>query len=149
MKLSRLLEPEMISTDLKASSKSEAIVELLDLVVSKYPDLDRQSILNSIFEREEIENTSYGRGFSFPHARTDKVDRMYVALGISNSGLGDDTMDGEPLRIICLMLTPSSISKFYLQTLSGLVAFARDPENRSSLLQAKTPEEVIEVVKPA
>ncbi len=146
MKLSRLLEPEMISTGLKASSKAEAIVELLDLVVSKYPNLDRQSILNSILEREEIENTSYGRGFSFPHARTDKVDRMYVALGISIDGLGDDTMDGEPLRIICLMLTPRSISKFYLQTLSGLVAFARDPEHRSSLLQARTPEEVIEVI---
>ena len=146
MKLTRLLEPDLISTHLEASSKSEAIVELLDLIVSKYPSLERQSILNSIFEREEVENTSYGRGFSFPHARTNKVDRMYVALGISTTGLGDDTMDGEPLRIMCLMLTPQNISKFYLQTLSGLVAFARDPENRSSILRAETPEHVIELI---
>lgn len=146
MKLSRLLEPELISVDLKAPSKSEAIVELLDTVIGKYPSLQREEILGSIFQREEVENTSYGRGFSFPHARTSKVDRMYVAMGISKKGLGDDTMDGEPLRIICLMLTPRNISKFYLQTLSALAAFARQPDNRTAIFQAKTATEVIEVV---
>ncbi len=146
MKLSRLLEPELIKVDLQATSKSAAIIELLGMVTAKYPSLDREAILNSIFEREEVENTSYGRGFSFPHARTSKVDRMYVAMGISKRGLGDDTMDGEPLRIMCLMLTPRNISKFYLQSLSALAAFAREPGNRSSIFQAKTAEEVIDVV---
>lgn len=146
MKISRLLEPELIKVDLDASTKSDAIIELLDIVVAKYPSLDRDSILRSIFEREEVENTSYGRGFSFPHARTGKVDRMYVAMGVSHRGLGDDTMDGEPLKIICLMLTPRNISKFYLQTLSALAEFARDPDNRSALFQASSPAEVIEVM---
>lgn len=146
MKLSRLLEPGLIAVDLKATSKSEAIVELLDAVIEKYPSLEREEILSSIFQREEIENTSYGRGFSFPHARTSKVDRMYVAMGISRRGLGDDTMDGEPLRMICLMLTPRNISKFYLQTLSALANFARQPGNRSAIFQAETAEEVIDII---
>lgn len=146
MKLSRLLEPELIKVNLQAASKSEAIIELLDLVIAKYPDLEREEILNSVFEREEVENTSYGRGFSFPHARTGNVDRMYVAMGISKTGLGDDTMDGEPLRIICLMLTPRNISKFYLQTLSAIATFARQPENRTSIFQAETAEEVVNLI---
>jgi CBS domain-containing protein len=146
MKLSRLLEPELIKVNLQATAKSEAIIELLDLVLAKYPDLEREEILNSIFEREEVENTSYGRGFSFPHARTGEVDRMYVAMGISKKGLGDDTMDGEPLRIICLMLTPRNISKFYLQTLSAIAAFARQPDNRTSIFQAETAEQVVEII---
>ncbi len=146
MKLSRLLEPELIKVNLQATAKSDAIIELLDLVIAKYPDLEREEILNSIFEREEVENTSYGRGFSFPHARTGNVDRMYVAMGISKKGLGDDTMDGEPLRIICLMLTPRNISKFYLQTLSALATFARQPENRTSIFQAETAEDVVDLI---
>ncbi|MCK4656717.1 MAG: CBS domain-containing protein [candidate division Zixibacteria bacterium] len=146
MKLSRLLEPELIKVNLQATAKSDAIIELLDLVIAKYPDLEREEILNSIFEREEVENTSYGRGFSFPHARTGNVDRMYVAMGISKQGLGDDTMDGEPLRIICLMLTPRNISKFYLQTLSALATFARQPENRTSIFQAETAEDVVNLI---
>ena len=146
MKLSRLLEPELIDVDLRATSKSEAIIELLDLVLAKYPDLEKDEILSSIFEREEVENTSYGRGFSFPHARTGSVDRMYVAMGISKKGLGDDTMDGEPLQIICLMLTPRNISKFYLQTLSAIATFARQPDNRTSVFQAETAEEVVDII---
>jgi len=146
MKLSRLLETDLIKVDLEATSKADAITELLDLVVTKYPSVDRDAALNAIFEREEIENTSYGRGFAFPHARTDKVKQMYVALGVSKAGLGDDTLDGQPLKIICLMLTPRNISKFYLQTLSALAEFARDPENRSALFSATAPEEVIDLV---
>jgi len=146
MKLSRLFEPELIKVDLKATSKSEAIIELLNLVIAKYTSLEKEEILSSIFEREEVENTSYGRGFSFPHARTSKVERMYVAMGISKRGLGDDTMDGEPLRIICLMLTPRNISKFYLQTLSAIATFAREPANRTSIFQAETAEEVIDII---
>ena len=56
MKLSRLLEPELIAVDLKAPSKSEAIVELLDTVIRKYPSLQREEILGSIFQREEPVN---------------------------------------------------------------------------------------------
>jgi len=146
MKLSRLLEPELVRVDLEASSKIEAIVELFDLVLAKYDGIDRESVLNSIFEREEIENTSYGRGFSFPHARTAEVDRMYVAMGISKNGLADETIDGEPLKIICLMLTPRNISRFYLQTLSALATLARDPESRAALLQAESPQNVIDLI---
>lgn len=146
MKLSRLLEPDLVNVDLSASTKAEAIIELLNLVLAKYKDIDRDAVLSSVFEREEIENTSYGRGFCFPHARTADVDRMYVAIGISKKGLDDTTLDGMPLKIICLMLTPRNISKFYLQTLSSLAILARDPESRAAILQADAPQAVIDFI---
>ncbi len=146
MKLSRLIDTDLVKIDLEATTKTEAIIELLDLVVEKYPELDREAILESILDREKIENTSYGRGFSFPHARTSKVERMYVALGISREGLGDDTMDTEPLQIICLMLTPRNISKFYLQSLSAFAMLARDTELRAGLLSAETPRELMDII---
>lgn len=146
MKLSRLIDTDLVKVDLEASTKTEAIIELLDLVVEKYPELDREAILESILDREKIENTSYGRGFSFPHARTSKVERMYVALGISKEGLGDDTMDTEPLQIICLMLTPRNISKFYLQSLSAFAMLARDADLKAGLLRAETAGELMDII---
>jgi len=146
MNLARIIEPDLVQPSLMAESKSEAIVELLDLVHRKYPDLDRESILKSIFDREEIENTSYGRGFAFPHARTDKVDKMHVAVGVSKPGIAEETLDGEPLRIICLMLTPRNISKFYLQSLSAFVSLAKDPDIRTSLIQSETSKDLIDTV---
>jgi len=146
MKLAKLIDTDLVKVDLDANTKIEAIIELLDLVVAKYPELDREAILVSILDREKIENTSYGRGFSFPHARTSKVEQMYVALGISRNGLGDDTMDAEPLRIICLMLTPRNISRFYLQSLSAFAMLARNAERKTALLHAQSPGDVMDII---
>jgi len=139
MRLSKLIDENLIITDLKAKTKDEAIERLLDLIKAKHPVLDRNKILKAVREREEIENTCYGHGYAFPHARTDAVERMYIVLGISKTGLQDDTPDGQPLRVICLMLTPSHISQLYLQSLSAFAAFARNHENSDKLLRTKEP----------
>ncbi len=146
MRLAALLEPTMVSADLKADSKTGAIGELMDLVIKAHPEMDRAGVLSSIAEREEIENTSFGRSFAFPHARTDLVGEMHIALGISRKGIRAPAPDGKPLHVFCLLLTPRNIAQLYLQTLSGLASVARDETSLAKFLAAKTPEEVIRVV---
>ncbi|GAB4326997.1 MAG: hypothetical protein Kow0074_22040 [Candidatus Zixiibacteriota bacterium] len=146
MRLAALLDPNLVSADLKGTSKNAAINELMDLVMKKHPELDRAGILSSIAEREEIENTSFGRCFAFPHARTDLVSDMHVAVGVSKKGIKAPTPDQRPLHVICLLLTPRNIAQLYLQTLSGLATLARDEHNLPKLIAANSPEEVIRVV---
>lgn len=146
MKLSRILDKDLVVPNLKSRFKIDAIREILDRVIQKHPNLDRETIEKRIIEREEIENTSYGRGFAFPHARTDAVDKMYTAIGISREGLEDSTEDNQKLQVVCLMLTPSTISKSYLQTLSAFANFARTTGNADRLLNAKSIEEIIKVI---
>ncbi len=146
MKLSKLLSEELVVADMPGGAKKDAIAFLLDRIIARFPLLDREKIHAAIEERERIENTSYGHGFAFPHARTDEVQRMYIALGLSKRGLSDKTPDGVPLRCVCLMLTPSNISQLYLQTLSAFARLARNGEHLKSMLEAQTPLEVIDVV---
>jgi len=146
MRLAALLDPDWVSADLKADTKAGAIDELMDLVIAQRPEIDRAGVLRSVAEREEIENTSFGRCFAFPHARTDLVKEMHIALGISRKGIKAPTPDGKPLHVICLLLTPRNIAQLYLQTLSGLAALARNEENLPKLLAAKAPDEVIRVI---
>ncbi|MCC6963789.1 MAG: CBS domain-containing protein [candidate division Zixibacteria bacterium] len=146
MKLSKLLSEELVVADMPATTKREAIAYLLDRIIERFPLLDRDKIHAAIEERERIENTAYGHGFAFPHARTDEVQRMYIALGISKRGLSDKTPDGVALRCVCLMLTPSNISQLYLQTLSAFARLARNGEHLKKMLETQTPLEVIDVV---
>ncbi|HUU46253.1 MAG TPA: CBS domain-containing protein [Acidobacteriota bacterium] len=146
MRLAALLDPSLVSADLRSDSKAGAISELMDLVVRKHPEIDRAGVLSSVAEREEIENTSFGRSFAFPHARTDRVKGMHVALGISRKGIRAPTPDGKPLHVICLLLTPRNIAQLYLQTLSGLATLARQKKNLPRILGAESPEEVIRVI---
>lgn len=125
MKLANLLMERRISMDLKGRTKDEAVRELLAMIGSEGISFDYDEILRCIREREEVENTSYGHGFAFPHARTNAVQELYIMVGISKQGLEDKTADGIPLHVVCLLLTPSTIAKLYLQTLSGMATFAR------------------------
>jgi PTS system nitrogen regulatory IIA component len=146
MRLSTLLSEELVLADMSAGNKDEAIATLLALIGRRFPLLDMETIAAAIDERERVENTSYGHGYAFPHARTDAVERMYIAVGVSKKGLSDKTPDDVTLRVVCLMLTPSNISQLYLQTLSAFARFARDPQNLKRLLDAKGVATVIKVI---
>ena len=146
MRLAALLDPELVQADLRSQSKTGAIGELMDLVTIQFPKMDRAGILSSIAEREEIENTSFGRCYAFPHARTDLVDDMHIALGISKKGIKAPTPDARLVHVICLLLTPRNIAQLYLQTLSAFASMARDESNLPKLLAASSAEEVIRVI---
>ncbi|MCX6835232.1 MAG: CBS domain-containing protein [candidate division Zixibacteria bacterium] len=146
MKLANLLMERRIRIDLRARTKDEAVLELLELITSEGISLDLVKILQSIREREEIESTSYGRGFAFPHARTDAVSEMYILIGVARHGLEDRTVDGIPVYVVCLLLTPSTIAKLYLQTLSGMAAFARAEGTLQKVLAAPTKADLIKLV---
>lgn len=147
MKLSKLLSDDLVLADMPATTKKEAIALLIERISQQFPLLDREKIAAAVDERERIENTSYGHGFAFPHARTDEVQRMYIAVGVSKRGLTDKTPDGVPLRAVCLMLTPSNISQLYLQTLSAFARLARHAEHLKKMLEVQTPAEVIDVIQ--
>lgn len=138
-----------INIDLKARTKEEAVVELLDMIMAEGVRLDYHAVLESIREREEVENTSYGHGFAFPHARTDAVKELYIIVGVSKKGLEGKPPDGIALHVVCLLLTPSTIAKLYLQTLSGLAAFGRMEGNLEKILAVKDRSGLIKLISDA
>ncbi|MEA3296803.1 MAG: CBS domain-containing protein [candidate division Zixibacteria bacterium] len=111
--------------------------------------MNYEAVLQSIREREEVEDTSYGHGFAFPHARTDTVKELYILIGLSKQGLENKTIDGIPVHMICLLLTPSTIAKLYLQTLSGLAAFGRMPGTFERILAVSHNNDLIRLISEA
>ncbi|MEW6051341.1 MAG: CBS domain-containing protein [Candidatus Zixiibacteriota bacterium] len=146
MKLANLLMEHRINLNLRAHSKAETVVELLEMIREEGVTFDFVEVLRSIREREEIEDTSYGHGFAFPHARTDAVREMYVVIGVSKEGLEGRTADRVPLHVVCLLLTPSTIAKLYLQTLSGLARVARTPGVLEKILVMEQPADLVKLV---
>lgn len=149
MKLANLLLDRRIKLDLKARSKDEAVQELLGLLRDEGVAFDYDAVLRSVREREEIEDTSYGHGFCFPHARTDAVKEFYILMGISRRGLEGKTFDNTPVQVVCLLLTPSTIAKLYLQTLSGLARFGRQPDILNKLVSLDKEADVIKLISDA
>jgi len=149
MNLSEFFDPQLIDTDIKAKTKFDVVRELAGLFCKKYPNRDKQAILDAVIEREELGSTSFGRGFAFPHARTDVVSELHISIGIVKTGITDKGPDNIPIKIVCLLLTPRYISKLYLQTLSGLANLARRPGMLDRLSLANSPAELIGMIREA
>ena len=149
MKLSKIFDPDLIKTDMTAISKEDAVEQLADLFCKKYLNISKNDILKAVIEREKLGNTCIGRGIAFPHARTDIVNGLFIIFGIIPGGIQADTPDHKPLHIIILLLTPRNISKNYLQILSGLASFVRQPETLPTILTVKAPEELIDIIDKA
>lgn len=146
IRLATILETENLVSNMSGANKIEIVDELLKVIARHEPDLDVAQVWEKILEREGIEDTSYGRGFAFPHARTDAVTKMHLAIGISKTGVKEPCRDGSKLHVFCLLLTPSNISKMYLQTLSALAMLARGEGNLEALCASETSEEILEVI---
>lgn len=146
MNLAQFFDPDLIDVDLRAQYKFEAVSKLADLYGKKYPDKDKQAILRAVAEREDLGSTSFGRGFAFPHARTDVVSDLFIAFGVVKNGVLDKSPDNIPIKAICLLLTPRNISKLYLQTLSGLANFARRPGAIDQVTGVKNAAELIKLI---
>ena len=149
MNLADFLKSEFIALDLKAKSKLEAVELLVDLYCQFCPEKDKTAILKAIADREKLGSTSFGRGFAFPHARTDIIGDLHIVFGLVRDGVADKGPDGIPIQVICLFLTPQNISRLYLQTLSGLASVARRPGMLEKLLGARNPDEIIGLIRDA
>ncbi len=149
MKLANLLMERRINMNLRSRTKDEAVQELLEMLTAEGVSFDYDAVMATIREREEIEDTSYGHGFAFPHGRTDAVKELYILIGISRQGLEDKTPDDIPVHVICLLLTPSTIAKLYLQTLSGLATLGRLPGILEKILGIEQRNDLIKIVSDA
>lgn len=147
MNLARFFDEDLIEVNVQAATKAEAVERLADLFCKKHTDKNKDVILKAVMERESYGSTSFGRGFAFPHARTDAVDDLYIVFGILEKPLEAEAPDGIPLRAVCLLLTPRNISRLYLQTLSGLANFARRPGMVDRIAEVKSASELLRLIE--
>jgi mannitol/fructose-specific phosphotransferase system IIA component (Ntr-type) len=68
---------------------------------------DGTSVYQSLKKREDLGSTGIGKGVAVPHAKTDKVKRLTGMLGRSGKGVEFAALDGEPVHIFFLILSPA------------------------------------------
>jgi len=147
MKISTYLNPKFICTEMQATTKEEAIKELVEVMKESPAIKDFDQFLKDIFEREEMMSTGIGHNVALPHARTEAVDSLIIGLGRSYKGIDFDAIDKQPVNLIFLMGTPKKDMSNYLKGLAYLTRMLTKEEFRGKLLEAKTAEDIINIFK--
>jgi len=146
MKVLDYLEIDSISVDLKAKDKSEAISELCDILKSQGKIKESQPLTEALLQREKLGSTGIGQGIAIPHAKSESLDKVVAALGISKRGLDFESLDGEPVHIIFLLVAPPDSAGLHLKILARISRLLKDKFFRQSLRDAKTVEDVQKII---
>ena len=130
------------------SSKRDALLALAENLASAPQVKNRQELSAEILKREELMSTAIGCGIAIPHVRLSSVTDLVVSVGISRTDIVDFyPMDDEPVRLVFMIAAAQNQHAYYLQTLSWFSNRLKNKELRDSLLQAKTEQEVYEMLK--
>lgn len=146
MKLTDHLTQALVKVPLKSTEKSSAITELVDLLASAGYSSARESLLEAVLNRENQRSTGIGRGFAIPHAKSDAVDKLVVAMGRTNEPIEYKAIDGQPVRLIALLVSPISATSMHIQALAKLSRLVTNGSVLQQLLDAPDSETFYRVI---
>lgn len=145
MKICEVLNQKTIIPELKATTKKEAIDELLNLFSGDERILDIDEVRESILEREKIMSTGVGHGFGIPHCKTSKVTEIVAAFGKTKEPIDFNALDGNPVNLIFLLIGKDNLVAPHIKLLSRISLLMNNSEVRDKLNKAKTSEEIYQI----
>ena len=146
--LADILDQRQVALQLRSRRRPNAIQEVLSLFGKTGSVARPADFFAQVLAREKADSTLAENGVAFPHARTELVDRIALAIGRSRAGIPWN--DGEKrARLIFLLAVPQRLVNDYLVLVGTLARVTRDQQHRDALFAAATPAEFIAILREA
>lgn len=146
--LRKLLDPSRIALAVQSTRRTSALNEVARLLDGHPSVVNYGGFYNELLARDRLDTTCLGNQIALPHARTEHVSDLVLAIGRSRDGVVFEK-DGQTVRLLFVLGTPKSNPMAYLQVVSTLCKIFKDAANREALLGAPTPEAFAEVLLAA
>ena len=146
--LSKLLDPSRIALGVTATRRTAALNEVARQLDGHPSVTNYAGFYQELLARDRLDTTCLGNAIALPHARTEHVSDLVLAIGRSPAGVVFKK-DGETVHLLFVLGTPKSNPMAYLQVVSTLCKIFKDPANREALLRADTPEAFADVLAHA
>jgi mannitol/fructose-specific phosphotransferase system IIA component (Ntr-type) len=146
--LHTLLDASRITLALQASKRTAALSEVSRLLDGHPAMTNYGGFYQELLARDRLDTTCLGNEIALPHARTEHVSDLVLAIGRSASGITFEK-DGQTVRLFFVLGTPKSNPMAYLQVVSTLCKIFKDASTREALLHADTPAAFADVLLAA
>lgn len=147
MKISDILSADVIDVNTEVKDKDDSLNKIIDLSNHSGKILDLKKVTETIFEREKLVSTGVGKGFAIPHGKTDAITDIVAAFMITKDPIDFDSIDGEPVKFIFLLVGKETLLNTHIKLLSRISRLMNKDEFREKLLLAKTKDEVLKIFK--
>jgi PTS system nitrogen regulatory IIA component len=151
MKLLDFVVPKSILPNLQVETKESAIRAMVESLRKSetVAASDLESIVAAILKREELGSTGIGNGVAVPHTKHPSVGSLIATVALAKNGVDFASLDGEAVYILFLLVSPPDRPGDHLRALETISRHLRNQNFCNFLKQAKSPEEVVELLREA
>ena len=139
------LDPACVRLDVQAKKKPDIIRELVDVLAEAGKVQDAHEVTRLVLEREALTTTGIGSGIAIPHCLSASAESTSVVVGRKLSGAKFDAVDKRPVYLFFLMVGPPGAHNEHLRLLSRLARYLHDPGLKQALLDADSPQEIVDL----
>ena len=151
MKFSDFVATDAIRSHVDAGTKEGVIREMSQSLVDagSIAAADYESIVKAIMKREDLGSTGIGRGVAVPHTKHPSVSRLVGTVAVSHSGVDFESLDGEPVQLFFLLVSPPDRPGDHLRALENISRQLRDETFCRQLKSAKGPMDIRHLLEEA
>ena len=127
MEISELLTPKRVISNLRVTSKKQALQDLAKRAAN-LTGVHERSIFDVLLERERLGTTGVGNGIAIPHGKLSNMDRLYGLFARLERPVAFDSIDEQPVDLIFMLLAPETAGADHLKALAQVSRLLRDPK---------------------
>jgi len=146
MRLRDLLDESVVKVGLESLDKEECFEEMIDILVRAGRVSDRAGALEAVRQRESQGTTGIGQGVAIPHGKHASIPTLTAALGLSRKGIEFDAIDGDPVRVVFLLLARTDDPGPHVRALAEIARLVQTPGFYRKLTEARSPKDVLDIL---
>ena len=146
MRISSLVDKDLLNVDLKSRTKDTVISEIVQYICHRKGANTQDEIIKEILSREESGAAGIGGGVAILHARMEDLKEVLFFAGISKPGIDFSSADGKPVRLVILFLTPLAETETHFKILSQIDGLLKSKIWAENLLSARTNEDLFRIL---
>ncbi len=136
MELGDLLTREGVVASLRVQNKKQALQELA-AHAAELTGLETRDLFEHMLQREKLGSTGLGRGIAIPHIQCRGIDRIVCVFARLAEPIVFDSVDGQPVDLVFLLVAPEHASGDHLKALARISRILREPSHIDRLRAAR------------
>jgi nitrogen PTS system EIIA component len=143
--LSNLLSVPNVALDVDVRDKGQAL-DCAARVFENNQGLSAARVFECLMAREQLGSTGLGKGVAIPHGRMRGLKRAAAAIVRVKDPIEFGSPDGQPVRLLVVLLVPDHATQQHLEILSELAQMLSEPSMREQLQALMQPAALLATV---